>query len=81
MLRVVLTLDCDRCKQSYYQAAVCTDPEPFFWESFAYDLKCCASGDGWYTGEDETDNADLVCAECLESEPEEPEEWPAELCE
>jgi hypothetical protein len=66
MLRVVLTLDCDRCRQSYYKAAVCTDPESFFWESYASDLKDCAGFDGWYMGEDDTEQVDVLCDECVE---------------
>lgn len=64
MLRVVLTIDCDRCRQSYYQAAVCNDPEPFFWESFASDLQDCAGGSGWVTSEEI--GGEMICDECVE---------------
>ena len=74
MLRVVLTLDCDRCRQSYEIAAVSTDPEPFFWESFAEDLKSHAGGDGW-----ETDGNEIICSDCLESEQKELDECPVEV--
>ncbi len=66
MLRVVLTLDCNECGQSYDKAAVCTDAEPFFWESFANDLMSCASFDGWYTSEYDDENRDILCDECVE---------------
>lgn len=66
MLRVVLTVDCDRCKQSYEKAAVCTDSEPFFWESFAHDLKDCACMDGWHVGEEEPGNEIILCDECVQ---------------
>lgn len=59
MLRVVISLDCDRCRRSYYQGAVSSDPESFFWESYAEDLKCCASMHGWCTDGDE-----IVCDDC-----------------
>lgn len=64
MLRVVLTLDCDRCKQSYFQAAVCTHPEPFLWESFASDLQDCAGGNGWRVGE--KIGEEIFCDDCVE---------------
>ena len=76
MLRVVLTLDCDRCKESYYMAAVSTDPEPFFWQSFADDLKSSAGFDGW-----DTDDGEIICSDCLESEQKEPEECAAGVVE
>ena len=57
---MAISLDCDRCRQSYYQAAVSSDTESFFWESYAEDLKCCASMQGWYTGGEE-----IVCADCV----------------
>ena len=59
MLRLVFTLDCDRCHQSYEKAAVCTDSETLLWESFAHDLKTCAAMDGWDTEEQ------IVCDDCL----------------
>ncbi len=64
MLRVVLTIDCDRCKQSYWQAAVSNDPEPFFWESFASDLQGCAGGHGWVVPEEI--GGEMICDECVE---------------
>lgn len=64
MLRVVLTLDCDRCKQSYYKGAVCNDPEPFFWVSFASDLQSCAGLDGWVF--EDSLSGQMVCDECAE---------------
>lgn len=64
MLRVVLTIDCDRCKQSYYKAAVSNDPESFFWESFASDLQSCAGSDGWRVGEGIGE--EMICDECVE---------------
>lgn len=66
MLRVAISLDCDRCRQSYYQAAVSSDTESFFWESYAEDLKSSASMHGWHTEGDE-----IVCADCVEQEEEE----------
>ena len=57
---MAISLDCDRCRQSYYQAAVSSDTESFFWESYAEDLKCCASLQGWYIGDEE-----IVCNECV----------------
>lgn len=69
MLKVVLTLDCDGCRQSYEMAAVSTDPEPFFWESFANDLKSSAGCDGWDTEGDE-----IICSDCLENEQKELQE-------
>jgi hypothetical protein len=76
MLRVVLTLDCDRCRQSYEKAAVSTDTDSFLWESFANDLKCCAAGDGWRTEIDDY----TLCDECWEKEEQEgePEDVPVE---
>lgn len=65
MLRVAISLDCDRCRQSYYQAAVSSDTESFFWESYAEDLKSCASMQGWCTEGDE-----IVCADCVDQEEE-----------
>ena len=64
MLRVVLTIDCDRCKQSYWQAAVSNDPESLLWESLASDLQDCAGGDGWRVGE--KIGEEIVCDECVE---------------
>jgi len=61
MLRVVISLDCDRCRQSYYQAAVSSDRESYIWESYAEDLKVCASMHGWYTGSE-----DVLCDDCVE---------------
>lgn len=67
MLRVVLTVDCDRCNKSYEKAAVCTEPETFFWESYAHDLKECACFDGWYLASDEeTEKEEIICDECVE---------------
>lgn len=65
MLRLVFTLDCDRCRQSYEKGAVCTDSETLLWESFAHDLKTCAAIDGW-----DCEN-EIVCDECLELESDE----------
>jgi hypothetical protein len=56
-------MDCDWCRQSYFQAAVSTDPETFFWESYADDLKNSASMHGW-----ETEGDKILCDDCLESE-------------
>jgi hypothetical protein len=64
MLRVIFTLDCDRCRQSYEKAAVCADPEPLFWETFSQDLKACAALDGWDTEEE------IICSACLEADEE-----------
>lgn len=66
MLRVVISLDCDRCRQSYYQAAVSSDTERLFWESYAEDLKCCASMEGWLT-----DGEEMVCDDCIKGEDDE----------
>lgn len=67
MLRVILTLDCDRCRQSYYKAAVSTDLEAFFWESHSEDLKSCAGMDGWYIPPAESENQEIFCDECVEA--------------
>lgn len=69
MLRVVLTLDCDRCKESYYQAAVSNDPEPLMWHALANDLQCCADGAGWRTGLKIGD--EVICDECVDQEADE----------
>jgi hypothetical protein len=70
-------IDCDRCKQSYYKAAVSNDSEPFFWEAFASDLQSCAGDDGWRTAEEV--GGEMICDECVEKETEELENC-AELC-
>jgi len=74
MLRVVISLDCDRCRQSYYQAAVSSDTERCIWESYAEDLKCCASMHGWYTDGEET-----LCDDCVEQAEAEYDEQQAAL--
>lgn len=61
MLRLVFTLDCDRCRKSYEKAAVSTDSERLLWESYAIDLKDCAAFDGWDTGDE------IVCDDCLQA--------------
>ena len=63
MLRVVISLDCDRCRQSYYQAAVSSDTKSIFWQSYAEDLMGCASMDGWFTDGDE-----ILCKECVDED-------------
>ena len=63
MLRVAISLDCDRCRQSYYQAAISSDTKSIFWESYAEDIKCCASMHGWFT-----DGEEILCDECFEKE-------------
>lgn len=72
MLRVVLTIDCDMCRQSYDMAAVSNEPESFFWESFASDLQDCAGGHGWRVSEEI--GGEMICNECLEKLEEEEEE-------
>lgn len=62
MLRVVLTLDCDRCKESYPKAAVSTDPRSVWWECIASDLKGAANFDGWVIGE----SIGMLCNDCVE---------------
>lgn len=74
MLRVVLTLDCDRCKQSYSKAAVSTEPDSLSWESFAHDLKGCAAFDGW-----DTDGDAISCPECSANASEDVQLLPAAL--
>ena len=61
MLRVVISLDCDRCRQSYYQGVVSSEADSDFWESEAEELKICASMEGWYT-----DGEEIVCDDCVE---------------
>ena len=68
MLRVVISLDCDRCRQSFYQAAVSSERQSLFWESYAEDLMCCASMQGWFTDGDE-----ILCKDCFEKEDDEAE--------
>jgi len=63
MLRVVISLDCDQCRQSYYQAAVSSDTKSIFWQSYAEDLLGCASMDGWFTDGDR-----ILCKECVEDD-------------
>ena len=72
MLRVVVMLDCNECGQSYYKAAVCSDPDPSFWQSFANDLTTCAGIDGWFTTTEydngnDTESSYVVCDQCLEA--------------
>lgn len=72
MLRVVLTMDCDMCRKSFWMAAVCNDPEPFFWESFASDLQGCAIDRNWRVAEEI--GGEMICDECVEKLEEETEE-------
>lgn len=64
MLRVVISIDCDICRQSYYQAAVSNDSESIFWESLALDLQSCAGGHGWRVSGDI--GGEMICDECIE---------------
>lgn len=64
MLRVLISIDCDRCRQSYYQVAVSNDSESFFWESLVSDLQDCAGGHGWRVSEEIS--GEMICAECRE---------------
>lgn len=79
MLRVVLTLDCDRCRDSYWQAAVLTDPEPLMWEAAAYELQGCAGSEGWKTPDEQLQGR-VLCDCCADEEDgQEPVDWPEEV--
>ncbi len=60
MLRVLMTLECDRCKRSYHHASVSAKAEISCWEAEVDNLKLDAGYDGWYT-----ESAEIVCRDCM----------------
>jgi hypothetical protein len=70
MLKVVLTVDCDFCREPFWSAAVCSDPETDIWESFAIDLTAYVQSYGWDFDES---TRKFKCDSCIEMEEDESE--------
>jgi hypothetical protein len=65
MLKVMFTIDCDVCREPFWSAAVCSDPESFIWESFAQDLTAHVQGYGW---EFDESTKKFKCDDCIQME-------------
>lgn len=47
MLKILVTLDCNRCGQPFDRLAVTTDLDPMNWKALAQDLEYKAENRGW----------------------------------
>ena len=61
MLKALITIDCDACRESYETAVVCDDQN--LWPSYAWDLASMAAYRGWDVDEN---HSRFLCKECAE---------------
>jgi hypothetical protein len=47
MLKVIVTIDCNRCGQPFKRIAISTDRDPMAWRALADDVEYHAGNSGW----------------------------------